>query len=101
MHKRILLLSVFYLLWLTACVSSQATPTERVAPQAVPAATITEPPASAQHSDCTLVSTLPEATQDGIDLFSVLENDWVVGPEDFGECIRFGRTGQVVFCILT
>ena len=34
------------------------------------------------ESECTLVSSLPDPPQEYAEIFSVTEDDWVIGPED-------------------
>ena len=80
-------------LLLAACGGAAETPLEDVATPAVifpptemPEVTqtpeVTRTPEPVVSSECTVVSSQSETSQELLDLFSVHENDWVIGPED-------------------
>lgn len=39
-------------------------------------------PASGLQSECTLVSSLPDPSQENAEIFAVRQDDWVLGPEN-------------------
>jgi hypothetical protein len=95
MQKRFLTLLVLIPILLTSCISASATPvvesptqtieiipTEKVIKQPTSTPKGDEGPQSVLLSECTVVSALPEPPAEFVELFSVNENDWVVGPED-------------------
>jgi hypothetical protein len=61
-------------------------PTETLRPQPNTQAEVTEElsqvPVDYPVSECTLVSSLPDPSQEYAELFVVTEDDWVIGPED-------------------
>jgi hypothetical protein len=78
------------LLFLSACGEVILTPTDEASTQPAKIATntVTVPPTEDSKpetvllSDCTVVSSLPEPSTEFVELFSVNENDWAVGPEN-------------------
>jgi len=95
MQKRYLVLLVLTPILLTACSGAKASPvverptqskemlpTERATTQPTSVPKSDKEPQSVLLSECTVVSALPEPPAEFVELFSVNENDWVVGPVD-------------------
>ena len=93
MKKLVLTLLVTIPLLLVSCVGSAGTtveptetPTIAIPPtktvEILPTATSTTAPVKISLSDCTLVSSLPEPPTELVELFSINEDDWAIGPED-------------------
>jgi hypothetical protein len=102
MLTRRLTLLVFIFLTLTAC-GTEEKPVEETVETSLPETAIilpTETPESQpitqgglteEHasvpidypvSECTLVSSLPDPSQEYANIFSVTKDDWIIGPED-------------------
>jgi len=64
----------------TAAVMPSSTPEAALEPTK---ATVDEDtPASGPQSECTLVSSLPDPSQENAEIFAVRPDDWVLGPQD-------------------
>ena len=97
MYKRLLLILVLIPLLLVACTEAspdvqpkadeEDTALAGDAPPVVepvepdPTATTITPKAVGPEMECTLVSDLPEAPAELVEIFGVKENDWVQGPD--------------------
>lgn len=105
MRKSLMILLVFILLALSACVGAEKAAVD-ITPESVPTDVVDEntpeaPGTTPQSeegapevadslqesagipvSECTLVSSMPDSPQEYAELFAVTDDDWVIGPED-------------------
>ncbi len=91
MFKRLLVMLLLIPLWLAACSGSPSEAGDQEAelaggaPPAAeptelqPTATTSPQKAAGPEMECTLVSNLPEAPAELVEIFGVKENDWVQG----------------------
>lgn len=67
----------------TVAVMPTSTPEEALDPTKTPVEDDTPSlPATGLQSECTLVSSLPDPSQENADIFAVRQDDWVLGSED-------------------
>jgi len=92
MFKRLLVIMMLIPLLLAACNGAQsavdegatqavAAPPQVTPTEAEPTPTTAAPRAAGPEMECTLVSSLPEAPAELVEIFGVKENDWVQGPD--------------------
>jgi len=65
----------------TAVAPAKPEPTETESTNLEPTATTASPKVSGPEMECTLVSNLPEAPAELVEIFGVKENDWVQGSD--------------------